>query len=143
MLRNQDKELQLAWIVLALSLTLLLASLFPSGLFQQAPYKDVEVLEESLDLKEGYILIANFEKVACAFDSLSVVGVLQGQTKVLMWEDLDDLGKAHNRAVGRQTLRIKANTEGISWDRIEVRTRHRCNDRYVSKVFHTYEKTRD
>lgn len=115
-----------------------LAVVLAIQLYQPAPYRDVEVrlVERRGD---AIAFIANFEKTACVFDRLTVVGGVAGEAVLLAWRDLDGLPDNHDRSNGRHTLRIAFDAERDLFDWIEVRTQHDCNGEKVSKIFYRIE----
>ena len=115
---------------------------FPwSTLFEQKPYKDVEIVSV-MEVADYVIVKANFYKSECVFNRLEVVGTDLGETHRLEWENADANGNGedYDRAVGKQTLGIKILTNGNPFDQFEIRTRHICDDgEVIDGVFATIE----
>jgi hypothetical protein len=115
---------------------------FPwSTLFEPQPYKDVEIVSV-MEVADYVIVKANFYKNECVFNRLEVIGTDLGQTYRLDWENADnnDHDEGYDRAVGKQTLRIKIFTNGNPYDQFEIRTRHVCEDgKVIDGVFATID----
>ena len=115
---------------------------FPwSTLFEQKPYKDVEIVSV-MEVADYVIVKANFYKNGCTFNRFEVIGVDLGQTYRLDWENADnnDHDEGYDRAAGNQTLRIKILTNGNPYDQFEIRTRHICDGgKVIDGVFATIE----
>lgn len=130
------------WKELVVGLVLGGLFFFPWGsLLEADPYSNVDVV--SVSPVEGAVVItANFRKNECTFNRLEVFGSVFGELQVLTWENVvvgaeDDYGPNYDRSKGDQTLRIKVHTKGVSYDKIEIRTRHTCSGKTLDKVFST------
>lgn len=114
-----------------------------ANLLEARPYTKVEVV--SVTVEDDHILvIANFRKNECVFKRLEVFGEDLGQTYRLQWSNAgvaieEDLGPNYDRLAGDQTLRLRVQTDGQPYDRIEIRTRHECDGVIVDKVFKVIE----
>lgn len=102
------------------------------------PYDSVEVTSVQFT-PDTLTFTANFQKLACEIDRVSVVGGILNETQVLDWVDEDGLPQDYDRGVGLQTLHMSINLDGKQWDWIEVRARHYCDGQRVSTVFHRFE----
>ena len=90
-----------------------------STLFAPQPYKDVEIVSV-MEVADYVIVKANFYKNENA--------------------DNNDHDEDYDRAVGKQTLRIKIFTNGNPYDQFEIRTRHVCEDgKVIDGVFATID----
>lgn len=99
------------------------------------PYKGVELREYSVVDDRHVAFVATFQKTACTFRRLQVVGSSADQTEFLDWRDLDGLTGTEDRTHGYQTMRLEFDLKRDGYDWVEVRTRHDCNGRAVDKVF--------
>ncbi len=126
------RESGLWGVVGLLSVALFWATMDP------VPYRDVEILRAEARFHRLEV-VANFEKTNCEFQRLVAVGGLAGQTSFLRWTDMDGIEPNHDRDNGAQTLRIAIDPQGVSYDWIEIRTRHDCDGEKVDKVFARFE----
>mgnify|MGYP000610319004 CR=1 FL=1 len=142
-----SKREALAWSATVVTLAALwIASIQP------APYRDVRdvvvTTEESLTH-----FTANFEKTACEFRRLEVVGNLAGVNEFLYWFDpTKDRQRDVDRTKGEHTLTLTISGTVKKYDWIEIRTRHFCPDKdgpdventtnglYVDGVFYRITK---
>lgn len=106
------------------------------GLYQEfkspTPYRNVTV-----DLFEVYpehvYLEVTFEKVeGCLFRDMVAIGGNLGVFHILRWEDVE--GERGDRIAGFHTLRLNIFTNGNTYDRIELRTRHNCGGRTTDRT---------
>lgn len=102
------------------------------------PYSDVELREALLTEDQQLVIHADFVKIGCVFERLSVVGIGLTGAHLLEWVDDDALGPAYDRAAGIQSLRVKISLGDFKHDRIEIRTRHDCDGELVDKLFLEY-----
>ena len=113
-----------------------------SSLLEERPYRRVEVVSV-LTEGDSVTVTANFLKNECTFNRLEVFGFIFGEVEMLSWENVTigletDLGLQYDRTQGDQTLRIKIDTRGEAYDKIEIRTRHNpCGGKAVDRVFAT------
>jgi len=130
------------WRELVAGLTLGGLLFFPWGaLLEVDPYSDVDIVSVSLE-EDGVVITANFRKNECAFKRLEVFGYVFGELQIITWENVavgaeEDYGPNYDRTKGDQTLRIRVKTNGVDYDKLEIRTRHNCNGKNVDKVFAT------
>ena len=104
-----------------------------------SPYKDV-VVDSVERTEEGYIVSAHFTKLQCEFKRLEIFGSNTGRPVYLQWEPLDGSPATdYDRSVGNQQLIILAISGGMSFDTIEIRTRHDCDGELVDSVFATID----
>lgn len=106
---------------------------FPYSTFlnrEVKPYRDVMYTIEQNEL--GYVVKASFEKTACVFESLDILGTVLGQKEALLWYDVE--GNKGNRDVGRHAFTLQAET-GDQLSSLEVITRHRCSGDLVERTF--------
>ena len=120
---------------------LLMIPWFLTTILTSTPYSNVKVLKEEVT-EDSLTLIATFNKDACEFRRLEVVGYDLGVTYVLPWTTITEdgerqYGDIYDRAVGEQTLRILVDISDRSYDKLEIRTRHLCGDTLVDGLFTT------
>lgn len=120
---------------------LLMMPWFLTTILTVEPYSNVKVLKEVVT-EDSLTLIATFNKDACEFRRLEVVGYDLGVTYVLPWTTITEEGERqygdiYDRAVGEQTLRILVDISDRSYDKLEIRTRHLCGDTLVDGIFTT------
>lgn len=120
-------------ITLAFSILILIGA-WAFHTWEPTPYRDVE-LRSYEATPRTLRFVATFEKTACEFQKLTVVGSDAGETELLNWQDLDGSGPDVDRIRGRQTLRLEVALKRRGYDWVEVRTRHDCEGRKVDKVF--------
>ena len=103
-----------------------------SGVFDPVPFKDVEVLEKTVD---GDIVTVHFRyiKTACTIRRLRVVGETLGVIGDVPWKTSDGRTAAIEREPGLQTGTLIIDTQGN--DVVEVRTRHDCDGMDIHRVF--------
>lgn len=131
---------KIGWAI-ALLFLFNVAVLFGPKLFEPTPYKNVKLVR--VEETQGYISItANFTKVGCTFNRLIVVGFAGGESDILKWKDNDGLAPDHDREPGEQTLDIRVRTQGIQYDKLEIRVRHICGN-YVNDPVDTVFLTLD
>lgn len=124
---------KMAWLIIALMCVNLAPHLLPH-LFEPSPYQNVEVVRVERD-ESTLRVVANFEKTACTFRRLTVVGYLADATDILSWRDGFGLPPDHDREPGTQTLNIEIDAGAVAYDWIEIRTRHDCDGQTVDRVF--------
>jgi len=130
------------WKELVVGLTLGGLLFSPWGsLLGADPYSDVDVVLVSPE-GDGVVITANFRKNECVFSRLEVFGYVFDELQILTWENVvvgseEDYGPNYDRTNGGQTLRIRVKTNGVDYDKLEIRTRHDCNGKTVDKVFAT------
>tara|TARA_R110000744_G_scaffold376347_1_gene490541 strand:+ start:919 stop:1365 length:447 start_codon:yes stop_codon:yes gene_type:complete len=120
---------------------LLMTPWFLTTILTDTPYSNVKVIKEEVT-EDSLTLVATFNKDACEFRRLEVIGYDLGVTYVLPWTTITEggerqYGENYDRAVGEQTLRILVDLSDRSYDKLEIRTRHLCGDILVDKVFTT------
>ncbi len=106
---------------------------FPfSGVFDKkpVPYQQVEYVIEKNAL--GYEIQATFEKTACVFEQLEVLGTTLSYTRPLYWYDVQ--GPQGNRAVGKQAFSLQVVTNGPV-SSLKIVTQHMCSGELVETVF--------
>lgn len=124
---------KMAWLILALVVINLAPHVAPR-LFEPSPYRNVEVVR--VEREENTLrVVANFEKTACTFRRLTVVGYLADATDILSWRDGFGLPPDHDREPGSQTMNIEIMVRGVAYDWVEIRTRHDCDGQTVDRVF--------
>lgn len=130
------KLLRLTAALVLVNAALLAAQYWPHTL--PDPYRDVE-LREALLVDDEYLRVqADFVKIDCTFERLSVVGVGLTGAHLLEWESEDGLGQNYDRMAGAHSLRLKIALGKFEHDRIEIRTRHDCDGEIVDKLFLEY-----
>lgn len=124
---------KIAWISLFAAVSAF--SLAPYVLTPR-PYWHVEVIEAWRDGPWVYITV-NFVKGNCIREDVVFLGRRLGLTDNLTrgWSALDGVEDNHDRLEGEQTLRGRLFVDSVSYERIEIRTRHDCDGRRVDKVF--------
>lgn len=100
------------------------------------PYWGVELVEARQEGDWLYITV-NFVKGECKREDVVFLGDRLGLTDNLTrgWVGLDGVEDNHDRLEGSQTLRGRLYTGPISYEAIEIRTRHDCDGKRVDKVF--------
>lgn len=118
-----------------IAIVISLPSFILSGVFSPQPYHSVEIVTEGF-IEDGlkYLVVANFVKNDdCVFKSLVAYGSSIGRYEVLEWEDPGvDQG---DRIAGAQTLTVLIDTQGNTYDYLELRTRHTCSGKRVDRTF--------
>lgn len=130
MMRSREK---VAWVLLFIVVAAF--SLAPYILAPR-PYWGVELVETRQDGVWRYIT-ANFTKGECRREDVVFLGHRLGLTDNLTkaWQGLDGVEDGHDRLEGEQTLRGRLYTGAVSYEAIEIRTRHDCDGKRVDKVF--------
>lgn len=116
----------------------ILAVIFISifGLYQEfkspTPYQNVNI--DVFEVHEEHVFIeVTFEKIeGCLFQDLVAVGGNLGVFRVLPWEDVEE--ELGDRIAGYHTIRLNIFTDGVNYDRIELRTRHYCGGRTTDRT---------
>lgn len=124
---------RLGWLILLLICINLAPTLLPR-LFEPSPYRNVDVV--TVEERGTHIrIVANFEKTACTFRRLTVVGFVADATDILSWRDGFGLPPDFDRETGTQTLDIEVMPRHREYDWLEIRTRHDCDGQTVDRVF--------
>ena len=86
--------------------------------------------------KNVLIVSARYTEGDCNFRSLVVYGERKGKQTPLNWRSLDGYPTLDmDRAAGQRHLVLKAQTQGISYEKVVVVTKHHCTHGIVEKVF--------
>mgnify|MGYP000088392591 FL=1 len=118
-----------------LGLAVAIPVFFSQGLFEPRPYNNVTVEDLSYINDNQQINVeATFVKTEeCDFQDLKVFGEYLGSWTELRWHD--PTGDKGDRYAGYNTLLIEIETGGVYYSKIEVRTRHLCNESKVDETF--------
>jgi hypothetical protein len=134
---NLGAFLQIAIMSIALSIILYTGGQLLLG---PNPYNKVVVestQEATINGESGWRILAHFEKTDCEFVRLEVVGITLGVPEIIKWDPIDNGPRDYDRNVGQQVLEIFVKPYDGAYDKLEIRTRHRCEGEIVDKVFAT------
>jgi len=99
----------------------------------RAPYSNVRIDEVRRE-DDWLYLTFSFRKRDCWRRDVRFIGRRNGLTEYLHWEGLDGVPDDHSRLNGDQTVRGRMLVAGDPLDWIEVRTKHRCQGKYVQRT---------
>jgi hypothetical protein len=114
--------------------TLALAMAWFLLLMPTEPYSRVEVVNYS-PTDNGYSFQVNFEKGPCEFVVLKAFGANLGVWSYLEWSSAAE----GDRLAGGHTLDVNIETDGQSFDTIQMRTRHTCEGVKTDRILFTQE----
>jgi hypothetical protein len=131
-----------AFLQVVIMSTALSIILYTGGQFLLGPNPYTKVVVEStqeatINGEAGWRILAHFEKTACEFVRLEVVGITLGVPEIIKWDPIDNDSRDYDRNVGQQVLEIFVKPYDGAYDTLEIRTRHNCAGKSVDKVFAT------
>lgn len=129
--RDHFRPSAFGWLLLGAFLASLVVLPYQRWL-QPEPYKNVQV--HKVEPRGDHVIIeASFEKIGCLYQRMVVVGQALGKSSILPWKPLD--APRGDRIAGGHTFRIQVDTGRLSFEELEIRTRHLCNNETVDRVF--------
>lgn len=128
-----------SWVALIAAMAWLLGVLmwdaFGRYYLSQRPFADVELVSAHPMGPDQIEVIATYEKLNCQIQKMVVYGVAFGEYTALDFRPRRGPGEGFDRTEGRQTMDIIVDTRGVTYEEIEIRTRHDCDGERVDSVF--------
>lgn len=127
------------WFALIAAMSWLLGVLmwdaFGRYYLSQRAFTDVELVSVHPIGKNQIEIIATYEKVGCVIQKMVVYGEAFGNYTALDYRPRRGPGEGMDRTAGRQTMDIIVDTQGVTYEALEIRTRHDCDGERVDSVF--------